>query len=155
MHQACNKADCLYFHRHNPYSGFCGNDFGHFWLKAGRNFPTVWAEDGKLRSAGGSRTHYYGPQLVGLRPLKQWWFVLTEPRTQTPGQKGPSEWVEVGAEGRDFGLKRQDKGGAAMQTHQYTSVHLPRGLTRPGVKQTVCKLPGKLVNILHLLREMS
>ena len=36
---------------------------------------------------------------------------LTEPQTQTPGQRGPSDVVYVGAGGRNFGLYRQDKGG--------------------------------------------
>ena len=37
----------------------------------------------------------------------------------------------AGAEGRGFGLKRQDKGGEALQTNQYPLVHLPRECTRP------------------------
>ena len=46
-----------------------------------------------------------------MRPLKQWWSVLTEPRTQPPGQRCPSGEVYMGAEGTVFGLKRQDMGG--------------------------------------------
>jgi len=39
-------------------------DFGHFWLKAGRTFLTVWAEDGKLKGARGSRTLGIDPHWV-------------------------------------------------------------------------------------------
>ena len=39
-------------------------DFGHFRLKAGRTFLTVWAEDGKLRGAGGSKTLGMDPNWV-------------------------------------------------------------------------------------------
>ena len=38
-------------------------NFGHFWLRAGQNFLTLWADGGKLRDARGSRTletrYYY------------------------------------------------------------------------------------------------
>ena len=40
--------------------------------------------------------------------------------------------IYVGAEGRGFGLKRQDKGGEALQTHQDPLVHFPREWTGPG-----------------------
>ena len=79
--------------------------------------------------------YLYGPLLGGLRPLKQRWSILTEPWTQTLGHYALVVGVYMGAEGRGFGLKRQDKGGEALQTHQYLLVQLPSRWNRPGAKR--------------------
>ena len=80
-----------------------------------------------------AKNTWYGPPLGGRRPLKQWWSILTEPRTQTPGHRGPFVVCAcAGTEGRCFGLKGPGKGGGALHLHQHPSVHFPREWKRPG-----------------------
>jgi len=49
---------------------------------------------------------------------------------QTPGQRGPSDGVYVGAEIRIFACKGKTRGGQELQTHQDPLVNLPCGWAR-------------------------
>ena len=90
-------------------------------------------EDGQVTHAGGSRTLAMDPLWVALGLDNCGCPSL---RSLGPKRRPRAAIVTYGcveAEGKDSGLKLQDKEERSQQTLQYHSVGVPRGWNRPGM----------------------